>query len=258
LLVVFVFNAAFYISYRVVDKETMYLPTYLIWALWAGVGYQWLLNWIESSGDKDALTHWLPRALIAGSVLFAVSWNWRVADLSNDWSARRRGETILRTVEPEALVLGWWDTVPVVEYLQLVEGWRPDVRAINRFLIAPHDLERLILHEIERRPVYVDDVPAPWLSRVETERAGPLTRLSPRSETQLTPHRSPSSSTPRQHSEAVAKNVLFSYHDRGWGSQTGNGPGSSQLPVRMARVQASQPEPADLLALGMHVLSLDL
>ena len=28
---------------------------------------------------------------------------------------------------------GWWDSIPVVEYLQLVEGERPDVTAINRF-----------------------------------------------------------------------------------------------------------------------------
>lgn len=45
-----------------------------------------------------------------------------MVDLSGDWSTRQIGQTILNEVEPGAVVFGWWDTVPVIQYLQLVEG----------------------------------------------------------------------------------------------------------------------------------------
>jgi hypothetical protein len=193
LLLMFISNAGFYIAYRATDKVTMFLPTYLIWALWLGIGYQWLLEWIR--GARDALTQrwhvWLLRSVMIGAVLLAVAWNWRLVDLSDDWSTRARGEAILHQVEPNALVFGWWDTVPVIEYLQLVEGQRPDVQAINRFLIAYDDMRHLIDQEVTRRPVYIDSLsadllqiveaePADLLQIVEAEPAGSFYRLRPR------------------------------------------------------------------------------
>ncbi len=45
LFLMFLVSTGFYIDYRVVDKETMFLPSYLVWALWLGVGIQGLLAW---------------------------------------------------------------------------------------------------------------------------------------------------------------------------------------------------------------------
>lgn len=182
LLLMFIGNAGFYVDYRAGDKVTMFLPIYLLWALWLGVGYQWLLEWVCDA--DDALTQrwdvWLLRGVMICTVLFAVAWNWRLVDLSDDWSARARGETILDKVEPNALVLGRWDTVPVIEYLQQVEGRRPDVQAINRFLIAYDDMRRLIEQEVICRPVYIDSLPVNLLQNVEAEPAGSLYRLRPK------------------------------------------------------------------------------
>jgi hypothetical protein len=182
LLAMFLLSAGFYIDYRVADKNTMFLPTYLLWALWLGVGYQRLLDWAHQE-NNILIQKWgqvLVRGLIAGAVLAAVAWNWRLVDLSDDWSARRRGETILSQVGPRALIFGWWDTVPVIEYLQQVEGQRPDVQAINRFLIAPWDMERLIQQEITRRPVYVDSLSDRLLKMTKAKVVGPVYRLQPR------------------------------------------------------------------------------
>lgn len=175
----FALNAWFYIDYRVVDKDTMFLPTYLIWALWLGVGYQTLLNWVRQGSGAPAQRwkEWLLRGVMVSVALIALAWNWRLVDLSDDRSARARGEAILRRVEPDALVLGWWDTAPVVEYLQRVEGQRPDVQTINRFLISHDDLLRLVEREMTRRPVYIDDPPDDLLSIVRAEPAGPVYRL---------------------------------------------------------------------------------
>jgi hypothetical protein len=182
LVLVFVISAAFYINYRVVDKDTMFLPAYLVWALWVGIGYQWLIDWAAHPsaavrpGAARASVYVL-RAVMAGAVVFALSWNWPLTDLSDDWSARVRGEKILELVRPQALLVGWWGTVPVVEYLQLVEGHRRDVQAINRFLIRNEDLVELVEREVDRRPVYLDEPLEGLSSSVRATQIGPLFRL---------------------------------------------------------------------------------
>lgn len=178
LLLMFALSAGFYIGYRVVDKQTMFLPAYLVWALWAGVGYQWLLDWIGQGGRAQRETL-LVKGMLLGAVLAALAWNWPLADRSRDWSARERGEAILASVEPGALVLGWWETVPLVEYHQLVEGRRPDIDAINRFLISPEAMLTLIEREARARPVYIDVPTAELLRRYSVEPAGPIYRLRP-------------------------------------------------------------------------------
>ncbi|HJW83584.1 MAG TPA: hypothetical protein VJ754_04705, partial [Anaerolineae bacterium] len=182
LALMFFFGAGFYIDYRVIDKDTMFLPAYVIWTLWLGVGYQQMLGWIQQ-GSEALTRRWGRRLLysvMVGAVLFAAAWNWRLVDLSGDWSARTRGEAILRAAAPNALILGWWDSVPPIEYLQLVEGQRPDVQAINRFLIAPDAMRQLIQREAARRPVYIDSVPEELLAIAEAEATGPVYRLRPR------------------------------------------------------------------------------
>jgi hypothetical protein len=181
-LLMFVISAAFYIDYRVLDKETMFLPTYLIWALWLGLGYQWLLDWLRAAGHGSGQrwNEWMARGVIVGAVVCAAAWTWRQVDLSDDWSARIRGELMLHDVQPHALILGWWDTTPVIEYLQLVEGQRLDVQAINRFLIVPESMRQLIAREAARRPVYIDTPPADLPRALEARPAGLLYRLLPR------------------------------------------------------------------------------
>jgi hypothetical protein len=76
--------------------------------------------------------------------------------------------------------LGWWDTVPVLEDLQQVEGQRPDVLAVNRFLISGQDMEELIYRELGRRPIYINTPPVHLLSTLNAVPAGPVYELQPR------------------------------------------------------------------------------
>ncbi len=158
LLFMFLVSTAFYIDYRVVDKETMFLPSYVIWALWLGAGYQGLLDWVRENFKRQtqAWQYQLLGVILAVAVLFSAGWDWTHASLAGDWSTRTKGEQILAKAEPEALIFGWWDTVPVIEYLQLVEKQRPDVTAINRFLISQEDLETLIMDRVDHQPIYID------------------------------------------------------------------------------------------------------
>jgi|WetSurMetagenome_2_1015567.scaffolds.fasta_scaffold54478_2 hypothetical protein len=182
LLLMFALSAGFYIDYRVIDKNTMFLPAFLVWALWLAVGYDWLQQWLGRAHDQFTRT-WgtnLLRIVLVSVVLIAAAWNWRLTNLSLDYSARQRGESILQVAEPNALILGWWDTVPVIEYLQLVERQRPDVQAINRFLIAPNDVRELIERNLGQRPIYIDSVPDDLSGVARVRRIGLVYELQPR------------------------------------------------------------------------------
>jgi 4-amino-4-deoxy-L-arabinose transferase-like glycosyltransferase len=178
LLLFFLANAVFYINYRVVDKESMYLPVYLVWALWAGVGYQAILDQVAEMSARQRWI-WLPRLVMAGAVLLALAWNWQRVDLSGDWSTREQSEAILAQAQPDAIIFGWWDTVPAAQYLQLVEGRRPDVTLINRFLISSENMNALINSELGKRPIYFDNPPTSLLYQSRVTAAGPLYLLTP-------------------------------------------------------------------------------
>ena len=137
-LLMFMGHVIFYIDYSVADKDLMFLPAYLIWALWMGVGAKTIF--------EKALDYWsrrgraFTRMIQAGipglfmlTTLAAVLVNWPLVDLSRDTSTRDQAESILSVVEPNAIIIGYWDVVPPVEYLQKVGGRRQDVLAVNRF-----------------------------------------------------------------------------------------------------------------------------
>jgi len=159
LALMFLANAAFYINYRVVDKETMFLPVYLVWALWIAVGlrvlYEWAAETLKTAdeGRRAAVVVGL-RALLALMIVLALLINAPRVDVSHDRRARDLAEALLRRVEPNAIVLGWWASIPPMQYLQIVEGWRPDVVLINRWLISYPDMLQLIATQGQSRPIY--------------------------------------------------------------------------------------------------------
>jgi hypothetical protein len=181
LTLMFAANAIFYINYRVVDKDTMFLPAYLIWALWLGLGYHTLLQWLNLEKVRHQQ---IAQALLIAAVVLAIGWNWHRVDLSDDWSTREQSEEILTAVAPNAIIFGWWETIPGIQYLQQVEGQRPDVLAISRFLISGEDMMALIKREAAYRPIYINNPPLPFLQTMHVEKVGPLYRLIPISDKQ--------------------------------------------------------------------------
>lgn len=182
LILLFVSHAVFYVNYSVGDKDTMFLPNYVIWTLWLGVGYDWLLEWVGRQRpprylSSPATATTLLVVLMSAAVLFSLLLHGPLVDQSQDRGSRRRAETILALMEPEALLIGWWDTVPAVEYLQLVEGRAPDVMVINRFLIALPDLRALVQDRLRKQPIYLDEPPGEALPELKGVRTGPLYRL---------------------------------------------------------------------------------
>ena len=168
--------SGFHLSYRVIDQETMFLTSYLLWTVWLGVGYGWLVD-LAGGGERRRTAPLLVQALCAGAVAFNLVYNLRLNDLSHDRSARLRGEAALAQAPPRALVVGWWKTVPVLQYLQIVEGRRPDLQLINRFLVRPEALMPLLETQSAVRPVVVDDAQGIDTTRLILEPGEPLLRV---------------------------------------------------------------------------------
>jgi hypothetical protein len=184
LLLFFLGNLIFFANYRVVDKNTMFLPTYYVFALWVGIGFQAIVDIVDGmperrTGEGPVWRNWLTagtliRGLVLAVLLVVLPWNWQRVDLSHDYSTREQSEEILSEVEPGALIFGWWETVPGIQYLQFVEGQRPDVQAINRFLISGDDMETLIRNSVSERPVYINSPSLTLIQTMEVQQVGHL------------------------------------------------------------------------------------
>lgn len=155
LLLMLLGHVAFYVFYGAADKQVMFVPVYLIWGIWIGLGARMAAGWAAPRLGLGEAPSLAPAALAFIAVLLLVV-NYRWADVSRDWSARRRGEAILRELEPDAVFIGAWPDLRMVEYLQQVEGARPDVQPVDVFFAAAAERTRRIGMALQsRRPVYV-------------------------------------------------------------------------------------------------------
>lgn len=164
----------FFINYRVVDKHTMFLPSYVVWALWIAWGYKAITEWADIT--------WRPalQVVFLTVVIITLFINFPLADVSWDRRAYQNAAGMLAAAEPGALIIGDWGFSAPISYLQLVEGYRPDVKIINRFFISFEDTQQLIAESIQHsRPVYAVSVePDRTMERLyELEIAGPGFRI---------------------------------------------------------------------------------
>lgn len=134
LTLIFAVHAFFYWSYGALDRKWMYSVCYAIWALFAAVG------WSEAVTAFTRRTmDWarmLTYAVLALTVI-RLGWaNYPNVDLSDDRSARQAGEEIMAAMTANATCIGAWEHVPILEYLQVVEGLRRDIRLVNISLLG--------------------------------------------------------------------------------------------------------------------------
>jgi hypothetical protein len=146
-------HVSFILSYGALDKDTMYSAVYVIGAVWLGVGLHSLTVHLR----RLRWNRWqpLPGVWAAGLAFLLLATNYPVLDLSKDDAPRRVGEQMLSAMSPDAVFLGMWEHVPILEYLQLVEGRRTDVQVRNLVFLGPEEGRR-IAHEAlgRQRPVY--------------------------------------------------------------------------------------------------------
>jgi hypothetical protein len=134
----------------------MFLPAYLLWGIWIGLGTRVVARWLAPSLFGVTEVPLLAPAALVCVVALLVLVNYRFADASADTSARERGEAILVTLEPDAVFVGAWADLRLVEYLQHVEGQRRDIDPDDAFFVPAAERARRIAAALQSgRPVYV-------------------------------------------------------------------------------------------------------
>jgi hypothetical protein len=143
-------HAAFFVSYRVPDKETMFLPVYLVWSVLLGLGAQGLID----RARRSRLAGWAEGALLClPAALLLV--NFAYVDVSDVHEPARIGRERLTDAGPGAMYLGRWSDAGIMQYHQIVAGVRPDVQVVNTFFARPETLESLVGRALaEGRAVY--------------------------------------------------------------------------------------------------------
>jgi hypothetical protein len=123
-LVFFLPYTYFYLTYGAPDRDTMFGPSYLLWAILIAFGLKWATE-SASRRAKLVILHILP------TVIFVV--NFPLLDASHYTDVRDRSEVVLHAMPVNAEVFGsWWDIVPL-QYLSFVENERPDLQLYNTF-----------------------------------------------------------------------------------------------------------------------------
>ncbi len=120
--IIFVSVAVFYINYRVFDKNTMFLPVFLVLSMWISAGIRGILDRVTADKLKLAVG-WGS----VGLIILMVILNFPRVDLSDNWITRNFAEDVFREVPPESLIIGHWVDLTPLAYLREVEGQRPDV-----------------------------------------------------------------------------------------------------------------------------------
>jgi hypothetical protein len=97
-------------------------------------------------------------AVLIAPTLFALPQRARAVDHSQDRAAERWTDDVLKTLEPNAVVISWWSYSTPLWYGQIVAGRRPDIEIIddrNRVDRNLGELNEVIDLFIADRPVYV-------------------------------------------------------------------------------------------------------
>jgi len=172
-------NSAFCVFFWTIDVEKFFLPSYITFLFFVGVGiaivWDWLANWLARPA------RWVAQGAL-GLLFVAASGFLLVQNFPlNDFSGRTAAietwqENLSQPLEQNALIVGPWEALTPLEYAKYVEGRRTDLERWK--VIVKQEQLGLTLYgsrqqDIERavragRPVYLTLHPS------ETETLGAL------------------------------------------------------------------------------------
>lgn len=176
---VFLGNVGFALVFHVPDQYVFYLPSYLVFAIWVGLGAAALPaqvahapRWVVWTGVVlvvvlvPVATYRLTPILLnrLGIELLAVrslpnrDTNTFFLDPPKHGydGARVFGETVLRDLPPDAALLADWSPLQTLRYLQEVEGRRPDV-LLAEIRAGTGEQAAWLVEQSRERPVFIAD-----------------------------------------------------------------------------------------------------
>jgi hypothetical protein len=164
----------FFAFYNVSDNAQMIAPTLVLIAPLLAIGLHRFSHLMLTPSRQSRLNLPVIQTIITlSTITILVATNWNYANRRDDAHAYSFAQQVMANVEENALILAQWTSATPLEYLQIVEGQRPDVEILDRGLLAlgvrdriaqlefplTPDYETIILSRIDEalqsRPVYV-------------------------------------------------------------------------------------------------------
>ncbi|MGB8647719.1 MAG: DUF2723 domain-containing protein [Anaerolineae bacterium] len=136
-------ETAFSIVFWVVDSEIFFIPSYLTFLFFVGVGLAFAFDWAAGLAYRQGQRLVAPLGAVGLFVLAGwLGWhNFRLDDRSWDDEADTRWQTILaQPIENGAWMVGNWESLTPLEYYQYVEGRRTDLKR-DKVIIATDQLK---------------------------------------------------------------------------------------------------------------------
>lgn len=134
-LLLFLGNFIFYVNYRVLDKDTMFLPAFTVFAVWIGFGLSFLddlLGKLFTEIDFKKGVQFAHPVFWVSLIFMTVFLNWRWTDMSQMLGPETFSNTILDSATDGATIIASWSPAVVLEYYQIVEGRRTDLTIYNQ------------------------------------------------------------------------------------------------------------------------------
>ncbi len=143
-------QTAFFINYAAIDKDTMFVHTYMVLAVSAGCAAA-----LSMAALRRAPLRGGAAALLLALPLLMAATQWPRLDLSHETRARTRSEAIMSAAEPHALIIGGWPDIAPLDYLQTVEDQRTDLSLVLTWPISPAHLREIVIYNLRQgRHVY--------------------------------------------------------------------------------------------------------
>lgn len=157
--VIHIFETAFAIVFWTFDSEKYFIPSYLTFLILAGIGLAVAFERLARLHLSLPVSRLAPMALgmlLAGMAIFLLVVNFPGQDLSGNDLVQSRWEDILsQPLEPNALLIGNWESLTPLEYYQNVDNLRRDIErhkvVILRdqlSLVPPDDVVKLISNSL--------------------------------------------------------------------------------------------------------------
>ncbi|MCB0198482.1 MAG: DUF2723 domain-containing protein [Caldilineae bacterium] len=162
------------LGYNTSDSYLSWLPAWPFVAVWLGIGFAALADWLRSATSRG---RWLTALLAALLIAAPLALNWQANDLSADRDAEEFVAGVLDTVETDGVVVAAGDRATFgLWYGRYGAGQRPDVQPISR------DLWRLASYRDAlgaAQPALVADSIEALIDRISAARPVYLTQVGP-------------------------------------------------------------------------------
>lgn len=136
----------FFTFYRVPDKDTMFIPVYIVWVIFIGIGLSHLATLMPQRA----------RPLLWAIPLLFFGVNQPYIDVDDHYTMQVQSRVRLESAEPNSTYIGTWSVATAMQYLQSAEELRTDVSVINLFLIDPDTLHLLVGNTLQTgQAVYI-------------------------------------------------------------------------------------------------------